>query len=94
MGERVSKIKMNDLNLGKLKKSELRITQVWELGKPTPALSKGTSNKFSCAGPEIFLRFELDLNFSRPGFSEIKVQNKWLCVNTIEFLQFFSIVFF
>ena len=34
--------------------------------------------KFSCAGPEIFLRFETDLNFSRPWFSEIKVQNKWL----------------
>ena len=28
------------------------------------------------AGPEIFLRFEADLDFSRPGFSEIKVQIK------------------
>jgi hypothetical protein len=28
------------------------------------------------AGPEIFLRFETDLDFSRPGFSEIKVQIK------------------
>ena len=28
------------------------------------------------AGPEIFLRFEADLNFSRPWFSEIKVQIK------------------
>ena len=28
------------------------------------------------AGPKIFLRFEADLNFSRPGFSEIKVQIK------------------
>jgi hypothetical protein len=27
---------------------------------------------------EIFLRFEADLNFSRPSFSEIKVQIKWL----------------
>ena len=28
------------------------------------------------AGPEIFLRFEADLDFSRPWFSEIKVQIK------------------
>ena len=28
------------------------------------------------AGPEIFLRFEADLDFSRPWFSEIKVQMK------------------
>ena len=34
--------------------------------------------KFRCAGTEIFLRFEADLNFSRPSFSEIKVQIKWL----------------
>ena len=33
--------------------------------------------KIRCAGPEIFLRFETDLNFSRPRFSEIKVQIKW-----------------
>ena len=36
---------------------------------------------FRCAGPEIFLRFETDLDFSRPRFSEIKVQIKWLTVN-------------
>ena len=36
-----------------------------------------TEKKFRCAGPEIFLRFETDLNFSRPWFSEIKVQIKW-----------------
>ena len=35
-----------------------------------------TEKKFRCAGPEIFLRFKTDLNFSRPWFSEIKVQNK------------------
>ena len=35
-----------------------------------------TEKKFRCAGPEIFLRFETDLNFSRPWFSEIKVQIK------------------
>ena len=33
--------------------------------------------KFRYAGPEIFLRFETDLNFSRPWFPEIKVQIKW-----------------
>ena len=38
---------------------------------------RSTEKKFSCAGPEIFLRFETDLNFSRPWFSEIKVQIKW-----------------
>ena len=37
-----------------------------------------TEKKFRCAGPEIFLRFERDLDLSRPWFSEIKVQNKWL----------------
>ena len=36
-----------------------------------------TEKKFRCAGPEIFLRFEADLNFSRPWVSEIKVQIKW-----------------
>ena len=36
-----------------------------------------TEKKFSSAGPEIFLRFETDLNFSRPSFSEMKVQIKW-----------------
>ena len=36
-----------------------------------------TEKKFRCAGPEFFLRFETDLNFSRPWFSEIKVQIKW-----------------
>ena len=35
-----------------------------------------TEKKSRCAGPEIFLRFESDLNFSRPWFSEIKVQIK------------------
>ena len=37
--------------------------------------------KLRCAGPEIFLRFETDLYLSRPWFSEIKVQNKWLSMN-------------
>ena len=27
---------------------------------------RSTEKKFRCAGPEIFLRFETDLNFSRP----------------------------
>ena len=35
-----------------------------------------TEKKIRCAGTEIFLRFD----FSRPSFSEIKVQNKWLSV--------------
>ena len=34
--------------------------------------------KSRCAGPEIFLRFETDLNCSRPRFSEINVQIKRL----------------
>ena len=38
---------------------------------------RSTEKKFRCAGPEIFLRFETDLNFSRPWFSEMKVQIKW-----------------
>ena len=38
---------------------------------------RSTEKKFRCPGPEIFLRFETDLNFSRPWFSEIKVQIKW-----------------
>ena len=33
--------------------------------------------KFRCEGPEIFLSFKRDLNFSRHWFSEIKVQIKW-----------------
>ena len=45
----------------------------WQTEKNSGLLKK----KFMCAGPEIFLRFEADLNFSRPWFSEIKVQNKW-----------------
>ena len=52
-----------------------------------------TEKKFRCAGPEIFLRFETDLNFSRPWFSEIKVQIKWpyvykqSCFETPKFLN-------
>ena len=38
--------------------------------------SVGKLKKSRCKGPEIFLRFETDLNFSRPWFSEIKVQIK------------------
>ena len=38
---------------------------------------RSTEKKIRCAGPEIFLRFETDLNFSRPWFSEMKVQIKW-----------------
>ena len=38
---------------------------------------RSTEKKIRCAGPEIFLRFETDLNFSRPWFSEKKVQIKW-----------------
>ena len=37
---------------------------------------RSTEKKIRCAGPEIFLRFETDLNFSKPWFSEIKVQIK------------------
>ena len=37
-----------------------------------------TEKKFRRSGTEIFLRFEADLKFSRPSFSEIKVQIKWL----------------
>ena len=39
-----------------------------------------TEKKFSFSGPEIFLRFETELNLSRPWFSEIKVQIKWLTI--------------
>ena len=44
----------------------------------TPEKNPGDKlkKKSMCAGPEIFLRFETDLNFSRPWFSEIKVQIK------------------
>ena len=41
---------------------------------------RSTKKKFRFAGPEIFLKFETDLNSLRPQFSEIKVQNKWLSV--------------
>ena len=43
-----------------------------------------------CAGTDIFLRFETDLNFSRPWFSEIKVQIKWPtgCYKSYDRLQF------
>jgi hypothetical protein len=41
-----------------------------------PEKNPGDKLKKRCAGPEIFLRFETDLNFSRPLFSEIKVQIK------------------
>ena len=44
----------------------------------TEKILRCTEKKFRSAGPEIFLRFETDLNFSRPWFSEIKVQIKWL----------------
>ena len=43
---------------------------------------RSTEKKFRCAGPEIFLRFETDLNFSRPWFSEMKVQIKWPSVRS------------
>ena len=36
----------------------------------------GPRKKCRFAGPKIFLRFEADLDFSRPWFSEIKVQIK------------------
>ena len=39
-----------------------------------PLISPWKKSRF--AGPDIFLRFETDLNFSRPWFSEIKVQIK------------------
>ena len=35
-----------------------------------------TKKKTRFAGPEIFLKFEADLDFSRPWFSDIKVQIK------------------
>ena len=40
-----------------------------------------TLKKSRFAGPEFFLRFEADLDFSRPGFLEIKVQIKRPSVN-------------
>ena len=39
-------------------------------------LSRDLEKKSRFAGPEIFLRFETDLNFTRPWFLEIKVQIK------------------
>ena len=48
---------------------------------PVDKLKKNSSllkKKCRCAGPEIFLRFETELDFSRPWFSEMKVQIKWL----------------
>ena len=44
--------------------------------------------KIRCEGTEIFLRFETDLNFSRPSLSEIKVQIKWL-INYLGYEIFF-----
>ena len=38
--------------------------------------------KIRYVGPEFLLRFETDLNFSRPWFSEMKVQIKWLKVTS------------
>ena len=38
---------------------------------------RSTEKKFRYAGPEIFLRFDTDLNFSQPWLSERKVQIKW-----------------
>ena len=53
------------INLKKTQVTNWKKTQVyWE--------------KIQFAGTEIFLRFETDLNFTRPWFSEIKVQIKWL----------------
>ena len=48
-----------------------------------------TEKKFRCAGPEIFLRFETDLNFSRPWFLEIKVQIKWPNVYNESWLTYY-----
>ena len=42
------------------------------------------------AGPEMFRRFEADLDFARPWFSEIKVQIKRPSVG----LKFFQSCFF
>ena len=47
--------------------------------KPSFFSSSGDLEKKSrFAGPEIFLRFEADLDFSRPWFSEIRMQIKRL----------------
>ena len=57
-----------------------------------------TEKKIRCAGPEFFLRFEVDLNFSRPWFSEIKVQIKWQGlsgeINSCDILKEFLTVLF
>ena len=45
--------------------------------KPEKFPGDKLKKKLRFAGPEIFLRFETDLNLSRPWFSEIKVQMKW-----------------
>ena len=44
------------------------------------------------AGPEIFLRFEADLDFSRPWFSEIKVQIKSPCNDPTRLFHFCRII--
>ena len=44
--------------------------------KPEKNPGDKLKKKSRCAGPEIFLRLETDLNFSRPRFYEIKVQLK------------------
>ena len=51
-----------------------------------------TEKKIRCAGPEIFLRFETDLNFSSTWFSEIKVQIMSMadCVQSACFVATFS----
>ena len=44
--------------------------------KPNFFLGGHLEKKSRFAGPKTFLKFETDLNFSRPWFSEIKVQIK------------------
>ena len=65
--------------------------------KPKKNPGDNLKKKFRCAGPEIFLRFETDLNSSRPWFSEIKVQIKrpivgsniflWIRTNSFEIIK-------
>ena len=51
-------------------RSALHLRKISDFRSCTP------EEKSRCAGHEIFIRFETDLDFSRPWFSEIKVQIK------------------
>jgi hypothetical protein len=74
------------------------MVQIWKKSNwQTEKKFRSTEKKFRCAGPEIFLRFETDLNFSRPWFSEMKVQIKWpnmyfICIFS-QFILFYYVIF-